>query len=97
MCRRAKLARYVQVAGASCTFVVSPRKGCGIVVAKSVAAGTLVVANNPEKPATSLVSPGVDAVVADVFIQAMTQGIANVIDSGASLRRTATEWRANNS
>lgn len=85
-------------AAASCTVVPSLREGYGIVVAESVAAGTpVVVANNPENLATSLVSPGINGVVVDASVQAMAQGIVKVIDSGASLRRSAIEWSVENS
>ncbi len=85
-------------AAASCTVVPSLREGYGMVVAESVAAGTpVVVANNPENLATSLVSSGVNGFVVDASVAAIAQGIAKVIDAGASLRCSAAEWSIENS
>jgi glycosyltransferase involved in cell wall biosynthesis len=85
-------------ANASCTVVPSLREGYGIVVAESVSAGTpVVVADNPENLATSLVKSGINGFVVDPSIHAMAEGIVAVIVAGSPLRRSAAEWSVQNS
>ncbi len=77
----------------SCTVVPSLREGYGLVVAESVASGTpVVVANNPENLATSLVEQGVNGFVVEPSVQGMSKGILAAIDGGAALRRTTLKW-----
>ena len=82
-------------ARASCTVVPSLREGYGIVVAESVAAGTpVVVANNPENLATTLVESGVNGYVVSPSVGAMAQGIVDAIEAGEPLRQSTAEWSA---
>ena len=78
---------------ASCTVVPSYREGYGIVVAESVSAGTpVVVANNPENLATTLVESGVNGFVVDPTVLGMSQGIVAAIAAGVALRQSTAEW-----
>jgi len=78
---------------ASCTIVPSLREGYGLVVAESVSAGTpVVVANNPENLATSLVEPGVNGYVVAPSIRGMSDGILAAIAGGYPLRQSTVEW-----
>jgi glycosyltransferase involved in cell wall biosynthesis len=87
--------RIRTVATASCSIVPSLREGYGIVVVESVAAGTpVVVADNPENLATSLVESGVNGIVVEPTIEALAEGIVTVIAAGEPLRRSAMEWGA---
>jgi glycosyltransferase involved in cell wall biosynthesis len=83
---------------ASCTIVPSLREGYGMVVAESVSAGTpVVVADNPENLATSLVESGVNGFVVDPSVRGMSQGIVAAVVAGYSLRRSTAEWSAQHS
>ncbi len=83
---------------ASCTVVPSLREGYGIVVAESISAGTpVVVADNPENLATSLVEPGVNGFVVDSSIRAMAQGIVEAVLAGPSLRLSTATWNEQHS
>jgi glycosyltransferase involved in cell wall biosynthesis len=85
-------------ARASCTVIPSLREGYGIVVAESVSAGTpVVVADNPENLATSLVESGVNGFVVDPSIRGMSQGIVAAVAAGFALRRSTAEWSAQHS
>jgi glycosyltransferase involved in cell wall biosynthesis len=85
-------------AQASCTVVPSLREGYGIVVAESVSVGTpVVVADNPENLATTLVESGVNGFVVDPSVRGMAQGIADAVDAGLPLRLSTAEWSAQHS
>jgi glycosyltransferase involved in cell wall biosynthesis len=85
-------------ARASCTVIPSLREGYGIVVAESVSAGTpVVVADNPENLATSLVESGVNGFVVDPSVRGMSQGIVAAVAAGFALRRSTAEWSAQHS
>jgi glycosyltransferase involved in cell wall biosynthesis len=78
---------------ASCTVVPSMREGYGLVVAESVSAGTpVVVANNPENLATSLVEPGVNGYVVDPSVHGMSAGIVAAVAAGLPLRQSTAAW-----
>ena len=78
---------------ASCTIVPSLREGYGIVVAESVSAGTpVVVANNAENLATSLIQTGVNGYVVDPTVVGMAGGIVAVVRAGTPLRESAAAW-----
>jgi glycosyltransferase involved in cell wall biosynthesis len=80
---------------ASCTIVPSLREGYGLVVGESVSAGTpVVVANNVENLATTLVEPGVNGFVVEPTAPGMAEGIVAVLRAGDSLRQSASEWSA---
>jgi len=85
-------------AQSSCTVVPSLREGYGLVVAESVSAGTpVVVADNPENLATSLVESGVNGFVVDPSVHGMSQGIIAAVLGGIPLRQTTAEWSAQHS
>ena len=79
----------------SCTVVPSLREGYGLVVAESVSAGTpVVVADNPENLATTLIEEGVNGFVVGPSAQAMARGIIAAVVGGDSLRASTIEWNA---
>jgi glycosyltransferase involved in cell wall biosynthesis len=78
---------------ASCTVVPSMREGYGMVVAESASAGTpVVVANNAENLATSLIEPGVNGYVVDPSVLGMADGIVAVVTAGLPLRQSTAAW-----
>jgi glycosyltransferase involved in cell wall biosynthesis len=83
---------------ASCTVVPSFREGYGLVVAESVSAGTpVIVANNPENLATTLVETGINGFVVEPSIRGIAQGVVEVVAAGDSLRRSTYEWSSQHS
>jgi glycosyltransferase involved in cell wall biosynthesis len=80
-------------ASASCTIVPSFREGYGIVVAESVASGTpVVVADNPENLATTLVEPGINGFVVEPTVRGLSEGIVAAVAAGEELRVSTAAW-----
>jgi glycosyltransferase involved in cell wall biosynthesis len=80
---------------ATCTIVPSFREGYGIVVGESISYGTpVVVADNPENLATTLVVSGVNGFVVEPTARGMAKGVIEVVAAGDSLRQSTAEWSA---
>jgi glycosyltransferase involved in cell wall biosynthesis len=78
---------------AACTLIPSLREGYGLVVGESVSVGTpVVVANNRENLATTLVESGINGFVVEPTIDAMAEGIIAAVTAGDSLRQSSFDW-----
>lgn len=78
---------------AACTLIPSLREGYGVVVGESVSVGTpVVVANNRENLATTLVESGINGFVVEPTIDGMAEGIIAAVTAGDSLRQSSLDW-----
>lgn len=78
---------------ASCTIVPSLREGYGLVVAESASAGTpVVVFDNPENLAVSLIDRGVNGFVSDPNPRSAAELIAKCSQGGRDLRTSTLRW-----
>ena len=78
---------------AACTLIPSLREGYGLVVGESVSVGTpVIVANNRENLATTLVESGINGFVVEPTINGMAEGIIAAVTAGDSLRKSSREW-----
>jgi glycosyltransferase involved in cell wall biosynthesis len=85
-------------AEAACTVIPSLREGYGVVVGESVSTGTpVIVANNRENLATTLVEHGINGYVVEPTIRGMAEGIIAAINAGDPLRRSTHQWSAQKS
>ncbi len=87
-----------EIARATCLLLPSRREGYGMVVIEAAALGTpSIVVAGPDNAAVELIDAGVNGyVAASVDPGDLAGAVMSVLDAGASLRDSTSEWFARN-